>query len=140
MTTNITLKGAQERIEDFMRAGGQAPEFAGPHIPRAGVALRRLHMLREEVNELEEAFRNDDIVEVADALADIIVVALGGAVETDIDLTPIMLEVLRSNDTKINWDRELPWVVRADGKIGKDENFEPARLAVIIRQQIRAAQ
>lgn len=135
MTTNITLKGAQDRIADFMRAGGQAPEFAGPHIPRAGVALRRLHMLREEVNELEEAFRSDDIVEVADALADIIVVALGGAVDTGIDLTPILLEVLRSNDTKIDWDRELPWATRGDGKVGKDWHFEPASLATIIRQQ-----
>lgn len=140
MNPELTITQTQNRIEDFMRAGGQSPAYAGPHIPSAGVVLRRLHMLREEVAELEDAYRNDDLTEVADAIADIIVIVLGGAVESDIQMNPIMLEVLRSNDTKIDWRNEEPWTTRADGKIGKDDHFDPARIEGIIRRQIQATQ
>lgn len=139
MNPELTVAGAQERIEDFMRAGGQAPEHSGPHVPRAEIVLRRLHMLREEVQELEDAYREGDIVEVADAYADILVIALGGAVDSRIDIAEILAEVLRSNDTKIDWENEEPWAVRSDGKVGKDWHFDPPNVAALVNGQIRAS-
>lgn len=138
MSTTLTVAQAQGRVERFMTAGGQAPEEDGPHIPRAHVVLRRLHMLREEIQELEDAYREGDIVEVADAIADTIVVALGAAVDSDINISPILTDVLRSNDTKINWDEGRPWATRADGKVGKDEHFQPVRIRPLINAQIKA--
>ena len=58
-------------------------------------------LIREEFNELEEAVKNKDLVETADALGDLIVVVQGMACHLGLDLDVIFDQVHKSNMSKI---------------------------------------
>lgn len=132
MSTDI--RAAQKAVEAFMAAGGQTTSII-PRVPVDPVADRRYEMLYEELGELEDAMADGDIVEYADAVADIIYVALGAAVEAGIDIEPVIEEVIRSNNTKIDWERGQPWARHDNGKIAKDHHYEPPRIAEILEAQ-----
>ena len=61
----------------------------------------RSRLLNEEAGEFETAARHRDLVEMADALADMLYVILGTASVFGIDLEPVFREVHRSNMTKL---------------------------------------
>lgn len=63
--------------------------------------LRRLHHLTEELSELADAFAEDDVVEMADALGDLLYLVLGTGNTLGMDLGDVLLEVHRSNMTKV---------------------------------------
>jgi predicted HAD superfamily Cof-like phosphohydrolase len=81
----------------------------------------RLGLIEEEFNELKVAVKDRDIVEMADALADIAYVVCGFALEAGIDLNAVFNEVHASNMTKMGGDGEP--VKREDGKILKGPNY-----------------
>lgn len=132
MSTDI--RAAQGATEAFMAAGGQATNVT-PTIPPVEASERRLHLLREEVRELSDAYGWKDLIEVADAIADIIYVALGAAVESGIDIEPVLEEVIRSNETKIDWANAKPWRTHANGKVAKDRHYEPPQIESILEAQ-----
>ena len=134
MSTDI--RAAQKAVEAFMAAGRQTTNVI-PTIPPVEIFERRAIMLREEVRELSDAYGWGDKVEVADAIADIIYVALGAAVEAGIDIEPVIEEVIESNNSKIDWQNAKPWRTRADGKILKDHHYRPPRIAEILEAQER---
>ena len=133
MSTDI--RAAQKAVEAFMRAGGQTTSII-PEVPDPSIAERRIEMLREEVDELEDAVADIDIVEYADAIADIIYVALGAAVEAGIDIEPVIEEVIDSNNSKIDWSRARPWATHDNGKIAKTERYSPPNIRSIILHQV----
>ena len=133
MSTDI--RAAQKAVEAFMRAGGQTTSII-PEVPDTPIAERRIEMLREEVNELEDAVADIDIVEYADAIADIIYVALGAAVEAGIDIEPVIEEVIDSNNSKIDWQSAQPWARHGNGKIAKDEHYRAPDIRSIILHQV----
>jgi predicted HAD superfamily Cof-like phosphohydrolase len=61
----------------------------------------RCFLLNEEAREFEDAARHHDLVEMVDALADVLYVILGTANVLGVDLEPIFREVHRSNMTKL---------------------------------------
>lgn len=68
------------------------PVLDKPTIPQDRVTLR-INLLREELNELEEACKNNDIVEVADAFCDLQYVLSGAILEFGMaDIFPQMFE------------------------------------------------
>lgn len=73
-----------------------------------------------------------DTVEVADALADLVYVIYGMALETGIPLTQVLDEVQRSNLSKLNADGSV--LRRADGKVLKGPNFEPPDIARVLAE------
>ena len=93
----------------------------------------RLRLIKEEVKELKEAMEADDIVEIADAVADICYVAIGTATVKGIPFDKVFAEVHRSNMTKMGADGKP--VKRADGKIIKGPNFEHPRIAEILAKE-----
>ena len=133
MSTDI--RAAQKAVEAFMAAGGQTTNII-PKVPADPVADRRILMLREELEELIRAWVNGDIIEYADAIADIIYVALGAAVEAGIDIEPVIEEVIDSNNSKIDWQNARPWVRHDNGKIGKDEHYRAPDIRSIILHQV----
>jgi len=78
----------------------------------------RARLIQEEARELCDALQADDIVEVADGMADLIYVVIGTAVSCGIDLSPIFNEVHRSNMTKDGGKD-------GGGKVTKGPNFSP---------------
>lgn len=133
MSTDI--RAAQRAVANFMRAGGQTTSII-PEVPDPPIAERRIEMLREEVDELEDAVADIDIVEYADAIADIIYVALGAAVEAGIDIEPVIEEVIDSNNSKIDWQSAQPWARHGNGKIAKDEHYRAPDIRSIILHQV----
>lgn len=100
-----------------------------PGIPSPKVCDLRVSLIDEELAELDEAFAEENLVEVADALGDIIYVVFGAAIACGIDLGPVFEEIHRSNMTKVGGHR------REDGKWIKPDSYSPAELAPILRAQ-----
>jgi predicted HAD superfamily Cof-like phosphohydrolase len=90
----------------------------------------RAMLMHEEFNEYMDAENDDDLVEVADGLADIIVIALGTALEYGIPLAEIFDEVMWSNMAKLGPDHRP--IVLPSGKIGKPEGWKPPDVAGIL--------
>lgn len=86
----------------------------------------RHDLLWEEYSELIEALHANDRVEIADGIADLVVVALGTAVEFGIDFEAVWQAVHRSNMAKQGGP------VREDGKVLKPEGWRPPNIAPIV--------
>lgn len=117
----------QSGVREFMRKAGQScPEK--PEVPDAGIAELRVRLIREEADELEQAFVNEDLTEIADAVGDLLYVVIGTAIASGIEMNRIFAEIQRSNMSKfIDGHR------RDDGKWIKGPSYSPAILAPIIK-------
>lgn len=94
----------------------------------------RLSLIMEEALEYAEAESKDDLVEMADALADLVYVAYGAALEHGIDLDHVLEEVQRSNLSKLHHETGLP-IYREDGKVLKGENYSPPNITEVLKKQ-----
>ena len=72
-----------------------------PSLPPDAVRSLRRRLIKEEVQETLNAIFSDDLVELADGIADSIVVLLGTAVSYGIDLRPVWDEVHKTNMAKL---------------------------------------
>ena len=114
-----------EKVGDFMEAFGQDVLYE-PTIPGFNLAALRLDLITEEVQELQDALANKNMLEIADALTDILYVVYGAGHAFGIDLDDCFNEVHRSNMTKLGPDGRP--IYREDGKVLKGENYEPPNL------------
>jgi predicted HAD superfamily Cof-like phosphohydrolase len=97
------------------------------------VAELRVRLLAEEMEEYVAAVKADDLVGIADALADIVYVAYGSAVTYGIDLDAVLAEVHRANMSKLDADGKP--VLRDDGKVMKSALYTPPDVAGVLRRQ-----
>ena len=118
----------QELVLQFHKAFGIAISHK-PKIPDKKTCELRKKLIEEEFNELKEAIDNNNMVEAADGLADLLYVIYGTAISFGLDMEPIFDEVHRSNMTKIGGHK------REDGKWIKPETYEPPDLISIIVKQ-----
>lgn len=100
-----------------------------PSIPSEKECQLRSDLIDEEYSELVDGFANKDIVEVADALTDLLYVVFGTAVSCGIDLEPIWNEVHKTNMLKENGGK------RQDGKILKPEGWQPPDINSLLKNQ-----
>lgn len=107
------------------------PVLSEPTLPEDRIALR-LDILEEEVREFRAAIEARDIVQTADALADIIYVAAGTALEFGIPLEKVWAEVQRSNMAK-RCPETGKVLHREDGKVLKPEGWTPPNIAAILQ-------
>jgi len=112
--TNFELAG------DFMQVFGQEVKDE-PEIPDWNTCALRLDLIREEVEELEVALANQDIVGIADALTDILYVTYGAGHSFGIDLDACFEEVHRSNMSKLGPNGQP--LYREDGKVLKGPDY-----------------
>jgi len=104
-----------------------------PELPSKEERDLRKKLLAEEYSEYVVAEYNNDLVEIADALADIIYIACGTAVSYGIPLDDIFEEVHASNMAKLVDGKVIR---RADGKIQKPEGWEPPDIERILKDSI----
>ena len=109
-----------ELVGDFMAAFGQKVEVE-PTLSDFNTRELRLELIREELEELHEAVDAKDLVEVADALTDLLYVVYGAGHAFGIDLDECFLEVHNSNMSKLGEDGRP--IYREDGKVLKGPNF-----------------
>ena len=124
------MKIEQKQVESFMLKAGQECREK-PAIPDNKVCAFHLTLIKEEWNELSIALMKDDLVEVADAIGDLLVVVLATAVACGIDTQPVWDEIHRSNMTKF-----IDGYKREDGKWMKGPSFQPPNLKPIIEEQL----
>ena len=115
-------------VKDFHIAFGQRVGDK-PELPESGERTLRQMLLAEEMWEYSKAERENDIVEIADALADIIYIACGTAVSYGIPLDKVFEEVHRSNMAKLVDGKVIR---REGGKIQKPEGWTPPDIKAIL--------
>lgn len=121
--TNFEM--VREFTEKFKQPIPETPSF-----PSKDVIKLRVELIREEFQELKDAIKEKDLVEVADALTDILYVVLGAGIAFGIDLDKCFAEVHRSNMSKLGADGEP--VYRKDGKIIKGPNYSKPDLTPFV--------
>lgn len=92
----------------------------------------RHRLFEEENNEYLDACRNNDIVEIADALGDMLYILFGTALKHGLQhkLEAVFDEIHRSNMSKL--DENGAPVVRADGKILKSTLYTPPNIKAVL--------
>tara|TARA_B100000965_G_scaffold404534_1_gene435546 strand:- start:470 stop:853 length:384 start_codon:yes stop_codon:yes gene_type:complete len=118
-----------ELVEDFMEAMGQEVN-AVPSFPEEEIQRLRLDLIEEELDELHYAMDNKDMVEIADALGDLLYVVYGAGHAFGIDLDECFKEIHASNMSKLGPDGKP--IKREDGKVLKPDTFFPPDLKSIL--------
>ena len=108
------------KVGTFMKTFGQEvktkPSFSSDKINKL-----RIDLIKEELEELQEAMKNNDLLEVADALTDILYVTYGAGHAFGIDLDKCFDEVQNSNMSKLGKNGEP--IYNESGKVMKGPNY-----------------
>ena len=108
------------KVGTFMKTFGQEVKtkasFSSEKINKL-----RLDLIREELDELTEAMKNKDLLEVADALTDILYVTYGAGHALGINLDKCFDEVQNSNMSKL--DENGKPIYNEFGKVMKGPNY-----------------
>ena len=108
------------KVGIFMKTFGQdvktKPSFSTDKINKL-----RIDLIKEELNEFTEAMKNKDLLEVADALTDILYVTYGAGHAFGIDLDKCFDEVQRSNMSKLGEDGKP--IYNENGKVMKGPKY-----------------
>ena len=92
-----------EKVGDFMEAFGQEVLYI-PTTPDFNLSALRLDLIDEEVQELRDGLANKSMLEIADALTDILYVVYGAGHAFGINLDKCFKEVQNSNMSKLGLD------------------------------------
>ncbi|MDC1053977.1 nucleoside triphosphate pyrophosphohydrolase family protein [Alphaproteobacteria bacterium] len=117
------------KVKAFMNTYGQDVKEKAS-FPDDTVVQLRVDLIEEELNELKEAIKNNDLVEVADALTDILYVTYGAGHSFGVDLDKCFDEVQRSNMSKLGEDGNP--IYNESGKVMKGPNYSAPDLKKII--------
>ena len=109
-----------EKVGNFMKIFGQEvkekPSFSSDKINKL-----RLDLIAEELGELKLAMKNNNLLEVADALTDILYVTYGAGHAFGINLDKCFNEVQNSNMSKL--DNNGKPIYNDSGKVMKGPNY-----------------
>jgi NTP pyrophosphatase (non-canonical NTP hydrolase) len=120
-----------------MKAFGQnAPDY--PEIPSQETLALRYELIREELEEFDEAIKENDLVGMADALADILYVTYGALAALGLPGDKLFEEVHRSNMSKLGPDGKP--IYRSDGKVMKGPDYSPPDLKDIVDRYCQAGE
>ena len=114
-----------EDVKTFMKTFGQMVRTK-PQFPDEETMQLRYDLIKEELNELEQAMKTKDLKEVADALTDILYVTYGAGYAYGINLDKCFKEVQRANMSKLGKDGKPIYNDR--GKVMKGPNYLPPNL------------
>lgn len=94
--------------------------------------LLRFNLMKEENEEYLEAATNDDLVEVADALGDMLYILCGTIIEHGMQdkIEEVFNEIQRSNMSKLGTDGKP--IFREDGKVLKGPNYFKPNIKAIL--------
>ena len=85
--------------------------------------ILRFNLMKEENEEYLEAVQNNDIIEIADALGDMLYILCGTIIEHGLQdkIEAVFEEIQRSNMSKLGEDGKP--IYREDGKVMKGPNY-----------------
>ena len=107
-------------VKTFMETFGQMVRTK-PQFPDEKTMQLRFSLIKEELNELEQAMQTRNLKEIADALTDILYVTYGAGYAYGIDLDKCFKEVQRANMSKLGQDGKP--IYNEKGKVMKGPNY-----------------
>ena len=119
-----------QKVKNFMETFGQQvksiPSFSSDKINDL-----RYNLIKEELDEFKQALENKDLLEVADALTDILYVTYGAGHAFGIDLDACFDEVQNSNMSKLGLDGKP--IFNDQGKVMKGPSYFKPDLSKYIK-------
>tara|TARA_Y100000590_G_C15319972_1_gene863589 strand:+ start:277 stop:678 length:402 start_codon:yes stop_codon:yes gene_type:complete len=112
-------------VKIFMETFGQIVRTK-PQFPDDKTMQLRYDLIKEELNELEQAMKTKNLKEIADALTDILYVTYGAGFAYGIDLDKCFKEVQRANMSKLGNDGKP--IYNEKGKVMKGPNYSEPNL------------
>ena len=109
-----------QSVKKFMQTFGQEVKNKA-EFPNEKIVQLRSDLIKEELDELNQAIKDKDIKEVADALTDILYVTYGAGHAFGIDLDKCFEEVQQSNMSKLGADGKP--IYNDSGKVMKGPNY-----------------
>ena len=119
-----------ESVKKFMEVFGQEVKTKA-EFPSEKIIKLRYNLIKEELDEFEQAIKDQDIKEVADALTDILYVTYGAGHAFGIDLNKCFDEVQRSNMSKLGDDGKP--IYNEQGKVMKGPKYFQPDLSKFIK-------
>lgn len=119
----MTLKDTIGAVEEFHNAFGITNNYELTSELTESDVLLRYKLMREENEEYLEAAQNGDIVEIADALGDMLYILCGTILKHGLQdkISEVFQEIQRSNMSKLDADGNP--IYREDGKVLKSELY-----------------
>ena len=117
-------------VKKFMEVFGQEVKTKA-EFPSEKIIKLRYNLIKEELDEFEEALKDKDLKEVADALTDILYVTYGAGHAFGIDLDKCFDEVQRSNMSKLGEDGKP--IYNDQGKVMKGPKYFQPNLGKFIK-------
>ena len=108
------------KVKKFMETYGQEVKSKAK-FPNNNIVKLRLYLIQEELEELQEAIKQKDLLEVADALTDILYVTYGAGHAFGVNLDQCFEEVQKSNMSKLGNDGKP--IYNKNGKVLKGPNY-----------------
>ena len=118
------------KVGEFMKTFGQEVKNK-PSLSTEKINQLRISLIQEELSELKEAMDNKDLLEVADALTDLLYVTYGAGHAFGIDLDKCFDEVQNSNMSKLGEDGKP--IYNEFGKVMKGPNYFKPNLGKFIK-------
>ena len=109
-----------QNVKKFMKTFGQEVKEKN-EFPDKKIIQLRYELIKEELEELNQAIKDKDMKEVADALTDILYVTYGAGHAFGVDLDKCFDEVQNSNMSKLGSDGKP--IYNANGKVMKGPNY-----------------
>ena len=112
-------------VKTFMETFGQMVRTK-PQFPDEKTMQLRYELIKEELNELEQAMKTKNLKEIADGLTDILYVTYGAGYAYGINLDKCFQEVQRANMSKLGKDGKP--IYNDKGKVMKGPNYSEPNL------------
>ena len=109
-----------QSVKKFMQTFGQEVKDK-TEFPDKKIVQLRYDLIKEELEEFNEAIKDKDLTEIADALTDILYVTYGAGHAFGIDLDECFNEVQKSNMSKIGVNGKP--IYNESGKVMKGQNY-----------------
>ena len=116
-----------EMVKEFHKAMGLPIGGFAQFTTPAAIA-RRNRLMLEELSEYNKAVSECDLLEIADALGDLLYVVYGSGIEHGFDMDKIFKEIHRSNMTKSEGKLDR------SGKLIKPDNYEAPNLNFLLEE------
>ncbi len=134
MTKDITLKEVIKHVETFHNSFGIKNKYSPTHEISKAEGKLRFDLMREENEEYLEAVQNGDLIEIADALGDMLYILCGTMLKHGMQdkIQPVFEEIQRSNMSKLDVNGNP--IYREDGKVLKSELYFKPNIKAILDQ------
>ncbi len=119
-----------QKVKSFMKTFGQEVK-SSPSLSSTQINKLRYNLIKEELEEFKQALDKNDLLEVADALTDILYVTYGAGHAFGIDLDACFKEVQNSNMSKLGLDGKP--IYNDQGKVMKGPNYFKPNLSKILK-------